>query len=192
MFNQKGLGSITITTIVALIILGGGIFYISQNQTPASTTENDDVMMENDNAMTDDKEMEESAMSDDKIESDSMMEKDGNAMEDKNETMSKAGSYEDYDASKIAMAATNGKAVLFFHAGWCPTCRGLNSDIEKNLSKIPNGVTIFKTDYDTQTALKKKYGITYQHTMVQVDAQGNQITKWSGSPTLADLVSKIK
>jgi hypothetical protein len=53
-------------------------------------------------------------------------------------------------------------------------------------------VSILKVDYDKETELKKKYGVTYQHTLVQVDKDGNLIKKWSGSPTLTKLVSEIK
>ncbi len=49
-----------------------------------------------------------------------------------------------------------------------------------------------KTDYDTERELKKKYGVTYQHTFVQVDAQGNQIKKWGGSNTLSAVLSQIQ
>jgi hypothetical protein len=58
--------------------------------------------------------------------------------------------------------------------------------------KIKEGVTILDVNYDTATDLKKKYGVTYQHTLVQVDTKGNQIAKWQGSPTLADIESKLK
>lgn len=101
------------------------------------------------------------------------------------------GSYEAYSADKIAMAAT-GDVVLFFHASWCPSCRGLNADIEKNLSSIPAGVIILKTDYDKETDLKKKYEVTYQHTLVQVDKDGNLIKKWSGGSKLENLLSQIQ
>lgn len=101
------------------------------------------------------------------------------------------GTYEAYDAAKLVRAET-GKVVLFFRAPWCPTCRGLDADIKANNNAIPSGVTILDVDYDTSTALKQKYGVTYQHTLVQVDAQGNQIAKWTGSSSLGDLVRQIK
>lgn len=101
------------------------------------------------------------------------------------------GSYEAYSSEKMARAET-GDVVLFFHASWCPSCRGLNSDIEANMSSIPEGVSILKVDYDKETDLKKKYGVTYQHTLVQVDKDGNLIKKWSGSPKLAKLVLEIQ
>ena len=107
------------------------------------------------------------------------------------EVMMKLGSYEAYSADKLARAET-GDVVLFFHASWCPSCRGLNSNIESNLKSIPEGVTILKTDYDKETELKKKYGVTYQHTLVQVDKDGNLIKKWSGGGTLNNLLSQIQ
>jgi len=112
------------------------------------------------------------------------------AVIEKNETI-KTGSYEAYSADKIARAET-GDVVLFFHASWCPSCRGLNTNIERNLKSIPEEVSILKTDYDQETALKKKYGVTYQHTLVQVDKNGNMIQKWSGSPSLENLLSQIQ
>lgn len=101
------------------------------------------------------------------------------------------GSYEAYSPEKV-MRAETGDVVLFFHASWCPSCRGLNSDIEANMGAISEGVTILKVDYDKETELKKKYGVTTQHTLVQVDKDGNAIKKWSGSSSLANLVSQIQ
>ncbi len=105
--------------------------------------------------------------------------------------MAKAGTYESYDQSKIAKAET-GNVVLFFRAGWCPTCRTLDTNIKASLNAIPSDLTILDVDYDNSTELKKKYGVTYQHTLVQVDKDGGLINKWSGSPTLAALVSSVK
>lgn len=99
------------------------------------------------------------------------------------------GSYEPYGAEKIALAE-KGKVVLFFHAPWCPNCRTIDADIFK--STVPDGVTILKVDYDSSTDLKKKYGVTTQHTFVQVDKQGLVIKKWSGGSTLDDVVKQIQ
>ncbi len=110
---------------------------------------------------------------------------------DAGEVVATAGSYEEYSAEKIAMAAT-GDVVLFFHASWCPTCRALNGDIESNIDTIPAGVTILKTDYDAESDLKKKYGVTIQHTLVQVDQDGALIKKWSGGSKLENLLSEIQ
>lgn len=101
------------------------------------------------------------------------------------------GTYETYAPEKLSKAET-GRVVLFFHASWCPTCRALNSNIEASKSIIPADVTILKTDYDTETELKKKYGVTTQHTLVQVDKDGNMLTKWSGGSTIESIISKLK
>lgn len=125
-----------------------------------------------------------------------MMQKEGEAMAKEGtmmqtDTMMKVGSYEAYAPEKIAKAAT-GDVVLFFRASWCPTCRGLDADIKANFKNIPSDLTILDVDYDNSGDLKKKYGVTYQHTMVQVDKNGNMIHKWMGSPTLAVFVKEVK
>lgn len=121
--------------------------------------------------------------------------KDEGAMMDKTDTantMMKKGSYEAYAPEKVA-AAGDSKVLLFFHADWCPLCRPLDADIKANLPSIPSGVMILKVNYDTETALKQKYGVTYQHTIVEVDSTGAMVKKWSvGNPTLAALISEIK
>ena len=101
------------------------------------------------------------------------------------------GSYEAYDPSKLAYAK-DGDVILFFNASWCPTCRALDKDIKQNISSIPSGVTILNVNYDNSTDLKKKYGVTYQHTLVQVDANGNMIAKWTGSRDLDALLPNIQ
>jgi thiol-disulfide isomerase/thioredoxin len=113
-------------------------------------------------------------------------------MMDKNDNMTKAGSYEAYAPVKVTLASATHDVVLFFRASWCPTCRAVDADIKANLSKIPSSLAILDVNYDDSTALKQRYGVTYQHTFVQVDKDGNLIKKWSGSPTLSALVAEVK
>ena len=61
-----------------------------------------------------------------------------------------------------------------------PSCRSAEKDIKRNLNVIPEDIVIFKADYDSEKTLKQKYGITYQHTFVYVDAAGEAIAKWNG------------
>ena len=78
------------------------------------------------------------------------------------------------------------RRVLYFYASWCPTCRPADASFGKNQAQIPEDVVVIRVNYnDTDTdssekELAKQYGITYQHTFVQIDAQGNEITKWNG------------
>ena len=39
--------------------------------------------------------------------------------------------------------------------------------------------------------LAQKYSITYQHTFVQIDAEGKEITKWNGGK-IDELLTNIK
>lgn len=195
----------SVLALIILIVLGIGGYIVSNtssDDTMMQQTGTEGAAMMQDEAMEGDAMMEEgdAMMEEDHIimkdESDAMMQ-DDNAMTGDSDSLSaddsmmaKAGSYEPYSPEKVALAK-NGKVVLFFHASWCPTCRAVDADIKAHRSDIPADVTILDVDYDKATALKQQYGITYQHTFVQVDADGTQIKKWSGSPTLADIVSKL-
>ncbi|RJQ33569.1 thioredoxin [Candidatus Parcubacteria bacterium] len=117
---------------------------------------------------------------------------ENNIVQDENTNNSvKSGEYINYDPTLLARA-DNGRVVLFFHASWCPTCKVLDTALNASLTDIPEGLTILKVDYDNSTELKKKYGIAYQHTLVQVDSQGNELAKWSGGSDLNSIVSRLK
>jgi len=119
-----------------------------------------------------------------------MMENPEETMMNNEGVMMEAGTYETYAPEKISQTEDK-NIVLFFRASWCPTCRTLDADIKTNLSSIPSDLVILDVDYDNSSNLKKKYSITYQHTLVQIDKEGNLIKKWSGSPTLTALVTEI-
>ncbi len=103
----------------------------------------------------------------------------------------KAGMYAPYAAEKLAMA-NDGDVVLFFKASWCPSCRALDANLRASLADIPAGLTILEVDYDTALALRQQYGVTTQHTLVQVGANGTLIKKWSGGSTLASIVAEVQ
>lgn len=100
------------------------------------------------------------------------------------------GNFTNYSLEKLQSTSGN-KAVLFFAASWCPTCKALELDIRNNIQNIPSNLAILRVDYDTSTTLKTKYGVTYQHTLIQVDSNGNEIKRWFGSPTLVELQSQL-
>jgi len=166
--------NIILWVVGILVIVGAGYFLISGQTSTTGSMEGDTMMEEGDPMEKDD------AMKED----DAMMEKDDGAMMEK-------GTYEAYAPEKLALASA-GKVILYFHAGWCPICRGIEREIEAAPEGIPSGVHILKIDYDKASALKQKYGVTYQHTFVQVDEDGNQIAKWGDATTLAQVISKIR
>ncbi|MFM8644156.1 MAG: thioredoxin family protein [Actinomycetota bacterium] len=102
-----------------------------------------------------------------------------------------AGAYislAEYQAAKASYASS--KVVLFFNATWCSTCKKARSNLEANLSAIPADLAIVLVDFDSETDLKRQYGVTVQHTFVQIDAAGTELAKWSGSLTAAAIVEK--
>ena len=101
-----------------------------------------------------------------------------------------SGSYENYSASALASSEADTN-VLFFHASWCPSCRALESNIVANEASIPDGVTIFKADYDTETQLKRDFGVVRQHSVVVLDANGVQQGGVTHPATLSQLLANI-
>lgn len=100
------------------------------------------------------------------------------------------GIYTVYDADAIAHSVAK-HIVLFFHASWCPSCKALESDIVAHADSIPAGVEIYKVDYDTATALKRQYGITVQHSIVEITASGEALSGISHPLTLKALLATL-
>ncbi len=94
-----------------------------------------------------------------------------------------------YNSSKDKYS--DSKKVLFFHASWCPICQSIDKSITSSPDKVPAKTTIIKTDFDSETALRKQYGVTQQYTFVQIDNSGKQLKKWSAT-NLADVLSQIQ
>lgn len=99
------------------------------------------------------------------------------------------GPYIEYSEDAFTKAEGK-KRVLFFHATWCPNCRQADGDIRANLALIPADIVVFRTDYDSEKALKKQFGITRQHTFVYVNDTGEAISKWSGGGA-QEIVSNV-
>jgi thioredoxin 1 len=96
------------------------------------------------------------------------------------------GAYLTLAEYRTQMAQREGTTVVyFFHAPWCPTCRATEESVSTD--GVPTGLTIVKIDYDSETDLRQQYGITQQHTFVQVDPDGNALAKWTGSTTAAEI-----
>lgn len=185
--------------IATVVVIGLGTWFFS-NQSKTSQDNNMMVQekmmpkegsMMQDNKMMDDKDsmMKDNTMMDEKKDDKTMSD---DKMMDKNSMMQEKASYNDYSEQAVADAQKSGKkVVLFFHATWCPTCKAADAAFKADLSTIPNNVALFKTDYDSNKELKTKYGVTTQHTFVQIDKEGTMVTKWvSGDVDM--LIKNIK
>jgi thioredoxin-related protein len=60
------------------------------------------------------------------------------------------------------------------------------------LGNIPNDTLILKVDYDSNPDLKSKYKVTSQHTLVQVNQNGDLIKSSPGLYQLNTLDSVLK
>lgn len=85
-----------------------------------------------------------------------------------------------------------GDVVLFLNASWCSTCARPLASLSENPEEIPEGLTVVSVDFDQETDLKKQYGITTQHTFVQINEDGTEVTRWSGSRDISDIASKVE
>lgn len=107
-----------------------------------------------------------------------------------------ASRYVEYSKTVLDQAVNN-RRVLYFYASWCPTCIPADADFKANTSKFPDDLIVVRVNYnDLETDkeekdLAEKHGITYQHTFVQIDSQGKEVTKWNGGQT-DELLANIK
>jgi thiol-disulfide isomerase/thioredoxin len=161
-----------IGTILVLAALGIGVFFVSKNTTQSPTTMNENAMMEK----TD------------------MMEQDTDIMD--TSAMMMDSRYVAY-SPEVFDASADQRRVLFFYASWCPTCRPADADFQEQANSIPSDVKLIRVNYnDPETDQKEKdladtYGVTYQHTFVQIDEQGNEITIWNGGQ-MDELLTNIQ
>lgn len=204
---RRGFGSIAIISVLAVLIVGVGAYFLTigsqqsknmannavSQETPTVATDNvvENVSYETGTMMKDDPRLAE--MSDEELAA------DGSAMllEEvvSHETVSSGQPGQYIELTSLAEAeemAANKDVLLFFHAVWCPSCRGLEIDIEKNLANIPENLIIYKVNFDTDLELRKKYGVARQHTLVQIDSSGNEIQTLTGlTNTLKQVVSQL-
>ena len=89
--------------------------------------------------------------------------------------------YDQYQASKDKYA--DSKVVLFFNAKWCPDCRAINEALTSDPGKIPAKTTVVSVDYDQHTDLRQRYGVTMQHTFVQINSSGDKVRQWASTST---------
>jgi len=92
------------------------------------------------------------------------------------------------EAAAQALAA-KGPTVYYFAASWCPTCQATMKDIRAHYKNLT--ATIVLVNYDTATALKTRYGITAQHSFVQIDKNGKALAVWAETPTVAQIDSHV-
>lgn len=143
--------------------------------------------------------MKKDAEKEDAMMDENQIKKDEGAMMKKEESMEKeeammaVGAYTDHASNNLpaSILADGNTKVLFFHAAWCPTCRNAEAELMQWYADQGFPLTVYKINYDNETDLKSRYGVTYQHTFVKVDGQGNLIQKIQG-PTDEQLMTLLQ
>lgn len=179
--------TILIIGLATVLIFGGAVFGYTRLTRQAQT----DAMMKTETSMMQ-PEAETSMMTADEtmvLTSDelAMAETDDRGMmkDSEQEIMVQKGLYQVY-GPEVLDGVADKRQVLFFYANWCPTCQPADKSFAENMDKIPMDTAVIRVNYndsDTDAAekeLAKKYGVTYQHTFVQIDRDGNEVTKWNG------------
>ena len=80
---------------------------------------------------------------------------------------------------QVNSLAAEGTTVVFFYAAWCPNCRATIAELNARWAEVNPDLTVVIADYDKETALKGKFGVTYQDTFVLLDATGNSVKSWN-------------
>lgn len=72
-------------------------------------------------------------------------------------------------------------SLLFFHAVWCPSCRESDKDLKALYKEGSASINTYRVDYDSSLELKKRYGVTQQHTFVLIDGKGTVVQTLIGA-----------
>ena len=97
--------------------------------------------------------------------------------------------YDQYQASKDNYA--DSKVVLFVNATWRPDCRAINEALISDPGKIPAKTAVVSVDYDQHADLRQRYGVTMQHTFVQINSSGEKMRQWANT-SADDLLKELQ
>ncbi len=197
--NSRGASAPIIMGVIAILAVIGGVIFFSNQPAPVANT-----TPETDSSTTADISSSEGSDSTQAVETappattaqgesapNSEIESGSSAPVESTTVPKTPGKYTEYEPSLLSNAVT-GDVVLFFTSPICGSCRALEGSILSNESAIPAGLSILKVDFQSATELKAKYGVTFEHTFVQVDANGSMIKKWFYSPTLSILTQNVE
>lgn len=87
-------------------------------------------------------------------------------------TLSHALEIKPYTAAALADAQkANQPVALHFHADWCPTCRAQDKVLQSLKSEQGLDLTILTVNYDTEKALKRRFKVNSQSTLIVLRGQ---------------------
>lgn len=95
-----------------------------------------------------------------------------------------------FKQAEFDQAVAAGKPVIVdFAASWCPTCKAQKPVVDALLKEpARKDLTLFKADYDTESALKTKLRVTQQSTFV-VFKDGKEVGRSTGQTDRAAIAA---
>lgn len=77
-----------------------------------------------------------------------------------------------YSAAALAAAQKADQPIaVHFHADWCPTCRAQTKVLESLKAEPGLDLTVLVANYDTEKALKQRFKVNAQSTLVVLHGQ---------------------
>lgn len=118
---------------------------------------------------------------------DAMMEDDASESSVKSQKSKVAKPYYiAYTADVAAQAQAEGRSVVYyFWAAWCPICKAEEPKLKAWIESSEHPIAGFRVNYDTESALKAKFKVPYQHTTIFLNANGEEVERFSGPVTEA-------
>ena len=98
------------------------------------------------------------------------------------EVVEVAAAYVDYSAD---MVPAEGKYILFFHAGWCPTC--VKWEEKALAAELPENAKILKVNFDEASELAAQYGVKKQSTAVMIN--NGEVVATASDPSMDDVAA---
>ncbi len=104
-------------------------------------------------------------------------------------TLAAAGETAFKQAAFDQAVATGKPVIVDFAASWCPTCKAQKPVVDALMKESARkDVTLFKADYDTESALKQKLRVTQQSTFV-VFKGGKEVGRSTGETDRAAIAA---
>lgn len=96
-----------------------------------------------------------------------------------------------FNQAEFSQAQTAGKSTaLHFHADWCPTCKKQSASLEQLKADKALDITVFVANYDSEKALKQKYAVRTQSTLIVFKGDVEK-TRLAGQTDASDIKTAL-
>ena len=97
-----------------------------------------------------------------------------------------------YTAAALAAAQKADQPIaVHFHADWCPTCRAQEKVLQSLKAEPGLDLTVLVANYDTEKALKRRFKVNAQSTLVVLRGQ-NERARLVGDTTATGIRDALK